>query len=195
VDACLSIKRRELSKKLDPYLIPNLSVMLLEFVEFESEEETTNLEHLGLSKATSTGLLKLSLVKQEFSMLSIMHPTTSLVRTKTLVKNCIVQIDASPFAQWYLNHYGLNIGICCFIQVKRPKKPPKPQQNQKKLKKNWRKEPRIESSILKLLKSSLNKDCWLALALDLANQARADGYILEGKELEFYSKKIDQRKK
>jgi small subunit ribosomal protein S8e len=24
---------------------------------------------------------------------------------------------------------------------------------------------------------------------------RADGYILEGKELEFYSKKIDQRKK
>ena len=34
-----------------------------------------------------------------------------LVRTKTLVKNCIVQIDASPFAQWYLNHYGINIGI------------------------------------------------------------------------------------
>lgn len=34
-----------------------------------------------------------------------------LVRTKTLVKNCIVQIDASPFTQWYLNHYGVNIGI------------------------------------------------------------------------------------
>lgn len=93
------------------------------------------------------------------------------MRTKTLVKNCIVQIDASPFAQWYLNHYGLNIGICCFIQAKRPKKPPRPQQNQRKLKKNWRKEERIESSTLKLLKSSLNKDCWLALALDLANQA------------------------
>ena len=25
-----------------------------------------------------------------------------LVRTKTLVKNCIVQIDAVPFKQWYL---------------------------------------------------------------------------------------------
>jgi len=33
-----------------------------------------------------------------------------LVRTKTLVKNCIVQIDASPFTQWYNNHYGINIG-------------------------------------------------------------------------------------
>ena len=32
-----------------------------------------------------------------------------LVRTKTLVKNCIVQIDATPFTQWYLNHYGLNL--------------------------------------------------------------------------------------
>ncbi len=33
-----------------------------------------------------------------------------LVRTKTLVKNCIVQIDATPFTNWYLNHYGMNIG-------------------------------------------------------------------------------------
>jgi small subunit ribosomal protein S8e len=33
-----------------------------------------------------------------------------LVRTKTLVKNCIVQIDATPLTTWYLNHYGENIG-------------------------------------------------------------------------------------
>ena len=33
-----------------------------------------------------------------------------LVRTKTLVKNCIVQIDGTPFSAWYLNHYGINIG-------------------------------------------------------------------------------------
>ena len=32
-----------------------------------------------------------------------------LVRTKTLVKNCIVTIDATPFSQWYLNHYGVNL--------------------------------------------------------------------------------------
>jgi small subunit ribosomal protein S8e len=35
-----------------------------------------------------------------------------LVRTKTLVKNCIVQIDATPFKAWYSAHYGLDIGVC-----------------------------------------------------------------------------------
>jgi len=33
-----------------------------------------------------------------------------LVRTKTLVKNCIVQVDCLPFRQWYESHYGLPIG-------------------------------------------------------------------------------------
>merc|ERR1712124_97924 len=33
-----------------------------------------------------------------------------LVRTKTLVKNAIVQIDAQPFKQWYLKHYGVELG-------------------------------------------------------------------------------------
>merc|ERR1719450_810976 len=33
-----------------------------------------------------------------------------LVRTKTLVKNAIVQIDATPFRQWYKAHYGVTVG-------------------------------------------------------------------------------------
>jgi len=33
-----------------------------------------------------------------------------LVRTKTLVKNCIVLIDATPFRHWYENHYALPLG-------------------------------------------------------------------------------------
>merc|ERR1712146_154415 len=33
-----------------------------------------------------------------------------LVRTNTLVKNCIVQIDATPFRQWYKQHYGVDLG-------------------------------------------------------------------------------------
>merc|ERR1712118_417528 len=33
-----------------------------------------------------------------------------LVRTKTLVKNAIVQIDATPFRQWYEAHYGATLG-------------------------------------------------------------------------------------
>merc|ERR1711982_15974 len=32
-----------------------------------------------------------------------------LVRTKTLVKNCIVKVDATPFRQWYLKHYDVEL--------------------------------------------------------------------------------------
>ena len=32
-----------------------------------------------------------------------------LVRTQTLVKSAIVQVDAAPFKQWYLTHYGVGI--------------------------------------------------------------------------------------
>merc|ERR1711877_56168 len=34
-----------------------------------------------------------------------------LVRTKTLVKNCIVLVDATPFKLWYKDHYGINLGV------------------------------------------------------------------------------------
>ena len=46
-----------------------------------------------------------------------------LVRTKTLVKNCIVTIDATPFAEWYAAHYGVAIGTFVIIQAKSQKKP------------------------------------------------------------------------
>ena len=33
-----------------------------------------------------------------------------LVRTKTLVKNGIIQVDATPFRQWFEAHYALPLG-------------------------------------------------------------------------------------
>lgn len=33
------------------------------------------------------------------------------VRTQTLVKNAIVQVDANPFKQYYQQHYGTEVGI------------------------------------------------------------------------------------
>merc|ERR1712045_409888 len=46
-------------------------------------------------------------------LLDVVYNATSneLVRTKTLTKNTIVQIDAQPFKQWYLRHYGITLGI------------------------------------------------------------------------------------
>lgn len=39
------------------------------------------------------------------------HPSNNeLVRTNTLTKSAVVQIDAAPFRQWYEAHYGQPIG-------------------------------------------------------------------------------------
>merc|ERR1719261_797443 len=36
--------------------------------------------------------------------------SNELLRTKTLVKNAIVEIDSTPFKQWYIQHYGKTPG-------------------------------------------------------------------------------------
>lgn len=33
------------------------------------------------------------------------------VRTQTLVKSAIVQVDATPFKQYYSQHYGVEVGL------------------------------------------------------------------------------------
>jgi hypothetical protein len=33
------------------------------------------------------------------------------VRTQTLVKSAIVQVDATPFKQYYQQHYGVEVGV------------------------------------------------------------------------------------
>merc|ERR1711904_135832 len=46
-------------------------------------------------------------------ILDVVYNATSneLVRTKTLLKNAIVQIDGQPFKQWYLKKYGVTLGL------------------------------------------------------------------------------------
>ena len=115
-----------------------------------------------------------------------------LVRTKTLVKNAIVQVDATPFRQWYEAHYGVKIGL-----KKRGKKKDGDDADVKK-----------SSRVLRKL-ASRQKDRVLDATLDdqfasgrlLAcissrpgQSGRADGYILEGSELAFYKKKLDVKK-
>ena len=39
------------------------------------------------------------------------HPSNNeLVRTNTLTKAAVVQVDAAPFRQWYEAHYGQTLG-------------------------------------------------------------------------------------
>ncbi|CAM6005377.1 unnamed protein product [Sphagnum balticum] len=111
-----------------------------------------------------------------------------LVRTNTLVKNAIVQIDATPFSQWYSNHYGVNLN--------RKGKEVKAEESRTK-RAQERIEERKKTRVIdpKVADQFGQQRLLAAISSRPGQSGRADGYILEGKELEFYSKKIDARKK
>lgn len=111
-----------------------------------------------------------------------------LVRTNTLVKGAIVQVDATPLRQWYQQHYGLDIGkktgteridtaASARVQAKhtaRIEKAP------------------IDNALLEQFKIGR---LYASISSRPGQNGRCDGYILEGKELEFYQKKITHKKK
>ena len=114
-----------------------------------------------------------------------------LVRTKTLVKNCIVQIDATPFRQWYEAHYGVTAGR---------KKKNEEKSTVEEVKKSNHVQRKIdarkgECKIGQLLDDQFNTGRLYACVASRPGQSgRCDGYILEGRELEFYLKKIRMKK-
>ncbi len=58
-------------------------------------------------------------VTKKVRIIDVVYNASSneLVRTKTLVKNCIVTIDANPFNEWYLSKYHINLtGNIKYIQ-------------------------------------------------------------------------------
>merc|ERR1711988_656566 len=112
-----------------------------------------------------------------------------LVRTKTLVKNAIVQIDATPFRQWYESHYGVAV--------------------EKKNVEEEKKEEKKSSSVTKklaarqegrVLDPNVNSQfdtgrLYACISSRPGQCGRCYGFILEGKELEFYVKRMARKKK
>ena len=51
-----------------------------------------------------SSLYHFSAIAHKTRILDVVYNASNneLVRTKTLVKNCIIQIDATPFRQWYV---------------------------------------------------------------------------------------------
>ena len=108
-----------------------------------------------------------------------------LVRTKTLVKNAIISIDATSFRQWYEQHYGVNVG-----KKKKGETATEKKTTSKKVIKKI--EKRKATRVLEpALVEQFNSGRLLACISSRPGQSgRCDGYILEGKELEFYQKKM-----
>ena len=116
-----------------------------------------------------------------------------LVRTKTLVKNAIVQIDATPFRQWYEAHYGATLG------KKKKKEGEATTEEVKKQSKSVLKKiaGRQEAKTIDPnVNSQFDTGRLLACISSRPGQCgRCDGFVLEGKELEFYVKRMARKKK
>mmetsp|Transcript_21099 Transcript_21099/g.25554 ORF Transcript_21099/g.25554 Transcript_21099/m.25554 type:complete len:210 (+) Transcript_21099:157-786(+) len=109
-----------------------------------------------------------------------------LLRTKTLVKGCIVQVDATPFKQWYEAHYGVMVG------KKRKGKKKDDEEEKEEVKQSKHTLARLRArqkdrQIDQALEDQFSSGRLYAAVSSRPGQCgRCDGYVLEGKELEFY---------
>lgn len=145
-------------------------------------------------------------IAQRVRILDVVYNATSneLVRTKTLVKNCIVAIDASPFKTWYAKHYGIDFdadrkthkttaaaaksrkAATAIVRYDVNKASPK-------LQREWIRR-RHNHKIEKAIADQLREGRLLARLTSRPGQnGRADGTLLEGAELHFYQKKLERK--
>jgi len=165
-----------------------------------------------------------------------------LVRTKTLVKGAVVQIDATPFRAWYEQFYGIAIGKKKKVKeeatttagattgttpatgtpasttTEAAPAAPKTEESKEPAKDgaaaatkskedksvNRKASHHVQRKLLKRQKNRVldsglhdlfNTGRLLARLSSRPGQTgRADGYLLEGKELEFYQKKLQKKK-
>ncbi|CAA9994527.1 unnamed protein product [Nesidiocoris tenuis] len=117
-----------------------------------------------------------------------------LVRTKTLVKNAIVVIDATPFRQWYEAHYALPLGRKKNAKLTEAEEAVLYKKRSKKAELKYKERQRF-AKVEPALEEQFQTARILACISSRPGQCgRADGYILEGKELEFYLRKIKAKK-
>ena len=115
-----------------------------------------------------------------------------LVRTKTLVKNAIVLIDANPFRQWYLKKYDVELNKKKIEESNKLREATKTSNSVKSKIAALQKDRVIDQKVADQFNSGR---LYAAISSRPGQSGRVDGYILEGKELEFYLKKLEKRKK
>ena len=123
-------------------------------------------------------------ITRHVKILDVIYNATSneLIRTKTLVKGCIVVVDASPFRDWYYKRYGTMLG---------KKKGGEEKTDETDVKIN-----KTEHSIDKAFEQQFKVGRLMAKITSRPGQVgTADGQLLEGAELQFYMRKTDKKSK
>ena len=129
-------------------------------------------------------------------ILDVVYNATNneLVRTKTIVKNSIVQVDATPFKKFYAEHYDVELGKKKQKEVEAAAAATETKKSKHVL--ATLKKRQAARVIEQHVAEQFAAGRLLAVVGSRPGQSgRADGYILEGKELEFYIKKMEKKKK
>eukprot|EP00299_Pterocystis_sp_00344_P011312 c5249_g1_i2.p1 GENE.c5249_g1_i2~~c5249_g1_i2.p1 ORF type:complete len:209 (-),score=43.42 c5249_g1_i2:56-682(-) len=154
-----------------------------------------NLKHKALRLDTGNFSWGSEVSTHKTRILNVVYNASNneLVRTNTIVKGCIVQIDATPFRQWYEKHYGVSLSDkkkktagadAADAQAKQSKsvvEKLKSRQEGRVL------DPKLEEQF------SLGR-LYAAISSRPGQHGRADGYVLEGRELEFYLKRMTKKR-
>ncbi|CAD2219734.1 small subunit ribosomal protein S8e [Angomonas deanei] len=149
-------------------------------------------------------------IAQRVRILDVVYSAHSneLVRTKTLVKNCIVAVDAAPFKQWYARHFGIDFDADKKVSDKATAAEKKKKKKNEvavekyditkaspRLQREWARRRR-NHKIEKAIADQIVEGRLLARITSRPGQTgRADGALLEGAELQFYQKKLEKKKK
>jgi small subunit ribosomal protein S8e len=100
-----------------------------------------------------------------------------------LTKGSVVEIESAPFKSWYERQYGRGFGRSTFAR---------PASVSDKISARW-KQLEGEAAPAQTLVSQFDQGRVLAAIASRPGQCgRADGYILEGEELDFYLKKVSK---
>lgn len=155
-----------------------------------------NYKHRALRLDTGNFSWGSESITRKTRLVDVVYNATNneLVRTKTLVKGTIVQIDATPFRQWWENHYGQVLG-------KRQKKliasgeATMPKVSNHVARKQTERSSTVVSEVDEHIDDQFTTGRLYAIITSRPGQSgRCDGYVLEGQELDFYLKKIKSKK-
>lgn len=118
-----------------------------------------------------------------------------LLRTKTLVKNTIILVDAAPFKSWYEKHYDTKIGVKENRQAEADEEAAEPVKRSKSVLKKIAKRQATRELDQKLDEQFASGRLWACISSRPGQVGRCDGYVIEGKELEFYTRRIGAKRK
>jgi len=115
-----------------------------------------------------------------------------LVRTKTLVKNAIVQVDCTVFKNWYYDRYRVELGR---KDKKRSSERSDPNEGSRSVVAKFaarQKGRKICPNVSQQFEGGRLLAC---ISSRPGQSGRCDGYVLEGEELNFYTRKLQTKKK